>query len=65
MLKSKNMSGRGAVGEKLGNDKLLAEFQKHRFLKNTEPTALVSVSSRIVDTLSRALVKLCGKNENG
>lgn len=58
-------SGRGAVGEKLDNDEKLAEFQKHRFLNNTEPTALVSVSSRFINTLSRALVKWCGIDKGG
>lgn len=58
-------SRKRAVGEKLSMDELLAEFQKHRFLNNEEPTKLVSVSSRLINTLSRALVKWCGKNENG
>jgi hypothetical protein len=53
------------VGEKLSRDELLDEFRNHRFLSNQEPTILVSVSSRLVNTLSRTLVKWCGKNENG
>lgn len=57
-------SGRGAVGERLDDDELLAEFQRHRFLNNREPTALVSVSSRFVNTLSRALVKWYGIDED-
>lgn len=50
-------SGRGAVGKKFKKKDLLAEFQRHRHLNNTELTALVSVSSRIVNTLSRELAK--------
>lgn len=58
-------SGRAAVGKKLEKKELLEEFQKHRRHNNTEPTALVSVSSRIVSTLSRALVKNRGVDEDG
>jgi hypothetical protein len=52
------------VGQRLDEDELLAEFHKHRFINNKEPTALVSVSSRIVNTLSRALVKWRGIDED-
>jgi hypothetical protein len=63
-------SGKGAVGEKLGGDMLLREFQNHSFhsqhrnlRKKLLRTALVSVSDRIIDTLSRALVKWQGLEE--
>lgn len=60
-------SGKLAVGRERKNLKekeLLDEFRKHRFLSNREPTALVSVSSLIIRTLSCALVQWCGKDED-
>lgn len=48
-------SGRGATGPPLAHDDLLDDFERHRDLENRQATALVSVSERIVDTLSRAL----------
>lgn len=43
------------MGNQLAPDELLDEFEKHQDRWNQEPTALVSVSDRIVDTLKRAL----------
>ncbi|KAG7291775.1 hypothetical protein NEMBOFW57_001795 [Staphylotrichum longicolle] len=48
-------SGKGATGPPLAPGKLLAEFKQHRRHKEKVATALVSVSDRIVDTISRAL----------
>ncbi|GAD98948.1 predicted protein [Paecilomyces variotii No. 5] len=57
-------SGKGARGTPLTREDLLAEFRSHMVLGEKRPlTALVSVSDRIVDTLSRALSK-CRKGES-
>ncbi|KAH6865510.1 hypothetical protein BKA58DRAFT_389637 [Alternaria rosae] len=51
------ISGKGpGQGRPLG-DNLLTEFINHLNLRTTYPTALVSVSSRILDTLRRAFNK--------
>lgn len=50
-------SGKGSEGPPLSTTQLHEEFRKHANLYNNEPTALVSVSNRIIDTLRRALVK--------
>ena len=50
-------SGRGPTGPPLSGDELLAEFQRHADQYNPIPTALVSVSNRIVDTVHRAFKK--------
>lgn len=50
-------SGRCPTGPPLSGDELLAEFRRHASLTNRIPTALVSVSSRIVDTIYRAFKK--------
>ncbi|KAK4041204.1 hypothetical protein C8A01DRAFT_34722 [Parachaetomium inaequale] len=44
----------GPTGHPLSEDELLAEFRNHANLRNRTPTALVSVSNRIVDTIQRA-----------
>ncbi|KAK4157000.1 hypothetical protein C8A00DRAFT_30092 [Chaetomidium leptoderma] len=48
-------SGRGPTRPRLTYRQLLAEFRNHQNLRNRQPTALVSVSDRIVDTIARAL----------
>ncbi|RCI16802.1 hypothetical protein L249_2028 [Ophiocordyceps polyrhachis-furcata BCC 54312] len=51
-------SGKGPVGPSLSSEELVSEFANHRLKGNTTcPTALVSVSDRILDTLKRALNK--------
>jgi hypothetical protein len=50
-------SGLGSAGDQLTHGQLLAEFEVHKELSNRMPTALVSVSDRIIDTLNRALTK--------
>ncbi|KAK3290478.1 uncharacterized protein B0H64DRAFT_412451 [Chaetomium fimeti] len=54
-------SGRGPTGPSLSQNDLLVEFTKHADLWNRTPTALVSVSNRIVDTVQRA----CQKYKSG
>jgi hypothetical protein len=49
-------------GDPLADAALLYEFRNHANIWNREPTALVSVSSRIVDTLKRAFDK-CYEND--
>lgn len=51
----KLVSGRGGRGLPLREDALLAQFGRHRFQKNRIPTALVSTSSRMIDSIQRAL----------
>ncbi|KAH6641131.1 hypothetical protein F5144DRAFT_123770 [Chaetomium tenue] len=50
-------SGRGPTGPPLSGVQLLAEFQRHANRNNRIPTALVSVSNRLVDTVHRAFQK--------
>ncbi|SPQ19508.1 372c09f7-8cc6-4116-82b0-b4f06d07e679 [Thermothielavioides terrestris] len=51
------VSGKGAGGRPLDYKELLYEFQNHVNKQRDTPTALVSVSNRIVDTVQRALKK--------
>lgn len=51
------VSGKGRNGDALSRAALLYEFRNHRDKWNREPTALVSVSDRIVDTVKRAFDK--------
>ncbi|KAK5990609.1 hypothetical protein PT974_08878 [Cladobotryum mycophilum] len=50
-------SGLGSAGPRLTDEQLLFHFGRHQRLKNKHPTALVSVSDRIIDTLRRAFNK--------
>lgn len=50
-------SGKKPTGNALTHAELLDEFRKHADLRNREPTALISVSSRIIDTMQRAFEK--------
>ncbi|KAL9488341.1 hypothetical protein ACSS6W_000618 [Trichoderma asperelloides] len=50
-------SGKKPTGNALTHAELLDEFRKHADLRNREPTALISVSSRIIDTIQRAFEK--------
>jgi len=51
------VSAKGSKGHPLSNIALLEEFQNHSNQRNEEPTALVSASVRIIDTLKRAFDK--------
>ncbi|KAG6365709.1 hypothetical protein INS49_007320 [Diaporthe citri] len=51
------VSAKGTGGSPLSDADLLEEFRKHADIENREPTALVSVSERIIDTMKRALDK--------
>ena len=51
------VSAKGLKGNPLPYTALLEEFRKHANKQNREPTALVSASDRIVDTLKRAFDK--------
>ena len=51
------ISGKGPRGSPLSSAALLVEFQNHANIRNREPTALVSASYRIVDTVKRAIEK--------
>ena len=51
------VSAKGAEGGPLSDTDLLEEFRKHSNKHNREPTALVSGSNRIVDTVKRAFDK--------
>ena len=51
------ISGKGPGGNPLSSAALLEEFQNHAKIRNREPTALVSASYRIVDTVKRAIEK--------
>ncbi|KAM0274275.1 hypothetical protein ACHAQH_008009 [Verticillium albo-atrum] len=53
----KLVSGRGPAGDPLSDEQLLSEFRKHANSRSQEPTALISVSSRIIDTTKCALDK--------
>ncbi|EEU34875.1 uncharacterized protein NECHADRAFT_88376 [Fusarium vanettenii 77-13-4] len=51
------ISAKGPMGDPLTHTELLAEFRNHSNSWNREPTALVSVSNRIIDTVKRAFDK--------
>ncbi|KAJ8127518.1 hypothetical protein O1611_g6121 [Lasiodiplodia mahajangana] len=51
------VSGKGRAGHTLSRKELSDEFDRHRDLGNRKPTALVSVSIRILDTVRRAYEK--------
>jgi len=66
---SQSSAGRFIYGKGPGQarplgDNLLPEFINHLTLQTTRPTALVSVSSRMVDTLRRAFNKLYKDGED-
>lgn len=50
-------SGKGPKGDPLSDTDLLEEFRNHARRRNRKPTALVSGSDRIVDTVKRAFDK--------
>ena len=50
----KLVSAKGPKGDPLSRTALLEEFRNHAKKGNREPTALVSASNRIIDTLKRA-----------
>lgn len=54
------VSAKGPKGDPLSDIALLEEFRNHARKGNLEPTALVSGSDRIVDTLTRAFEKYFG-----
>lgn len=58
------VSAKGTGGSPLSDADLLEEFRKHADKRNREPTALVSVSERIIDTMTRALNKYYGDGES-
>ena len=51
------VSGKASTGDPLSYKTLLEEFRKHANKRNRKPTALVSGSDRIFDTLKRAFDK--------
>lgn len=51
------VSAKGSKGDSLSHTELLDEFRNHADKWNREPTALVSVSDRIIDTVNRAFDK--------
>ncbi|CAG8982554.1 hypothetical protein HYALB_00002336 [Hymenoscyphus albidus] len=53
----KLVSAKTPKGDPLSDTALLEEFRNHAKIRNQEPTALVSGSDRIVDTLKRAFEK--------
>ncbi|OBT51809.1 hypothetical protein VE04_08748 [Pseudogymnoascus sp. 24MN13] len=57
------VSGRGPNGDPLSRAALLGEFWNHANYWNREPTALVSCSDRIIDTLRRAFGMHYGDGE--
>ncbi|KAF2174704.1 hypothetical protein K469DRAFT_685758 [Zopfia rhizophila CBS 207.26] len=58
------VSGKGRSAQRLSKQALRVEFKNHLQLDATVPTALVSVSSRIIDTLRRAFNKLYEDKES-
>ncbi|PMD63140.1 uncharacterized protein K444DRAFT_329003 [Hyaloscypha bicolor E] len=58
------VSAKALRGDPLSPTDLLDEFRKHADRYNREPTALVSVSDRIVDTVKRAFDKRYGNGES-
>ena len=57
------VSARGPKGDALSDTALVEEFRNHAKKRNLEPTALVSGSDRIVDTLKRAFDKHYGDDD--
>lgn len=51
------VSGKGLGGSPLSDTQLLDEFRIHSNKANREPTALLSVSTRSIDTVRRAFEK--------
>ncbi len=51
------VSGKGRSLGQLSHDSLWTEFNNHAILRARVPTALVSVSSRVIDTIQRAFNK--------
>jgi hypothetical protein len=51
------ISGKGRRHTHLSNNELRTEFSNHLRSLSKKPTALISVSSRIIDTLQRAFGK--------
>ena len=51
------LAAKAPKGEPLSDTALLEEFQNHANKRNGEPTALVSASDRLVDTVKRAFDK--------
>jgi hypothetical protein len=58
------VSGKGAKGSSLSRTQLRNEFRNHSVLRSQTPTALVSVSDRIIDTVKRAYEKHYIGNES-
>lgn len=58
------VSGRGPQIAPLSDEQLLEEFERHSHLDNRTPTALVSVSSRIIDTIKRAYELFHNRRDN-
>ncbi|KAF2802114.1 uncharacterized protein BDZ99DRAFT_483133 [Mytilinidion resinicola] len=58
------ISGKGCRGRRLSETDLHSEYVNHVLLRATVPTALISVSSRIIDTLRRAFNKLYEDEES-
>ncbi|UKZ84834.1 uncharacterized protein TrAFT101_000722 [Trichoderma asperellum] len=57
-------SGKKPTSNALTHAELLGEFLKHANRHNREPTALISVSSRIIDTIQRAFKKYYAYDES-
>lgn len=57
-------SGKGSTGNALTHAELLDEFRNHAKKQSKEPTALISVSSRIVDTVQRAFQEYYGYGQS-
>lgn len=51
------VSGKGVQNEPLTRESLLSEFRNHADMSSEQSTALVSISDRIIDTMSRAFAK--------
>lgn len=58
------VSAKAPKGDPLSDTALLEEFRNHANKWNREPTALVSGSDRIIDTLKRAFDKHCEGGES-
>ena len=58
------VSGKDARGSSLSRTQLRDEFRNHSVLRSQTPTALVSVSNRIIDTVKRAYEKRYISNES-
>ena len=58
------VSAKGPKGDPLSSTALIEEFRNHAKKRNRKPTALVSASDRIVDTLKRAFDKHYGPGES-